>query len=307
MRNPENQSGETGRTIERFLGGPSSKPIVNNDLLNHMITNDTLIPQSLQKKLKKESGSINKIDVLHQGLQELIDCSKLHEDTFNENQKEEIRNKMFEIKKILKSNGISHDKLEEILVRLNIAGKAVFFDPTRPYPQDEKHEKMAGYRVFGDIQEKLVKELTSRLRRDDEDEDYELIHFFPSEGNPLDIMYSTDGFFFVDGKLFRDGKTRYLPIDLTIRNKGKYKNASGSLILFVDTKLLDETKSIEDYIKEFTTTCADELIRQDGLEINPDKRFEQYRIDLKKTENKEKKVEIKAIVNLTKQKIHKTM
>ena len=77
-------------------------------------------------------------------------------------------------------------------------------------------------------------------------------------------MYSTDGFFVVDGRLFRDGKTRYLPIDLTIRDKGKDKNDSGSLILYVDTNLLDESKSIEDYIEEFTKTCADELIRKDG-------------------------------------------
>ena len=293
---PENQPGETGRTIERFLGGPSAKPIVDMNLVDDMIENNTLIPQSLQK-------SINK-DALHEGLKVLIHDSQLHEQTFDENQKQAIRDKMFEVKNSLKEYGINHDQLEEILVRLNIAGKAIKLDPTRPYPTNKKHENMSSHRVFGDIQEKLVKELTTRLGREDEDEDYELIHFYPSEGNPLDIMYSTDGFFFVDGRLFRDGKTRYLPIDLTIRDKGKYKNKSGSLILFVDTKLLDETKSLQDYVKEFTKTCADELISEDGTEISPDRRFEQYRIDLEKNPKTE---EIKAITNLTTQKIYKTI
>ena len=71
---PEKQSGETGRLIERFLGGPSVKPTVDSNLVNRMIQNDTLIPHSIK----------NRIDTnVLKNISDLINLSHLHEDLKN--------------------------------------------------------------------------------------------------------------------------------------------------------------------------------------------------------------------------------
>jgi hypothetical protein len=231
---------ETGKLAEEFLGGNSVKPKNNPKLAESMYDKGEL----LSKRFAKNPHFETQIEHLKEGLIKLLTLADQHEETVNPSQQQKIRNSMWRIKKYF-----NHDLLREALIRYTINAHPKQYTPwepgpiRRPLPRNE---------FITDLQEHVCEELNTT--------DYNKVRFYNASGTPLDILYSTDGFFTLDGSLFPDRESRILPIDITLSKSKELKefNPSGSLILFMDSDKLDD-EGFKHYQENFAGRIKDVL------------------------------------------------
>lgn len=213
---------ETGKLAEEFLGGNSVKPKNNPMLVSKMYDEGKLLSKEYlsNPRYKKQISNLKK------GLINLVILAQHHENNSNPKVQNRIRTEMFSIKKTF-----NHNLLQEALIRYTIEAHPKDYTPWEPGPI---RNGLPRNEFITDLQEKVCDELGTT--------DYSKVQFYNAAGTPLDILYSTDGFFVLDGSLFPDGERRILPIDITISRSKERKdfNPSGSLILFMDTERLDD-------------------------------------------------------------------
>lgn len=224
--------GETGRLAEELLGGGSVKPTNNPELVVSMAQNNELCsPQTANNPRFKEQ-----LFNLPRGIQILLDLAEQHGKSRSREGQAEIRKKMIQVKR-----KFDHKLLQEALIRYTINAHDNSYLPSAPGPL-----------YGGKGRNEFIGELAEQLA-EDYDTDLDNIEFYNAADTPLDILYSTDGFFVLDGRLFGDNEKRVVPIDVTIsRSKeSKYQNPSGSLILYLNPEELDDER-LEKYRDEFS-------------------------------------------------------
>ncbi len=232
--------GETGKLAEEFLGGDSVKPKNDPLLAQKMFDKGELIGKRYSENPRFE----RQIQRLKSEIVDLLMLANQHENTLNPQTQNSIRTAMYSIKKTF-----DHDFLHEALVRYTINAHPKEYTPWEPGP-------VAGglprNEFITDLQEKLCDQLGTT--------DYSLVQFYNAAGTPLDILYSTDGFFTIDGSLFPDGNRRILPIDITLSRSKEMRNfnPSGSLVLFMDSEKLDD-EMFEQYQDEFASRIKEVL------------------------------------------------
>ncbi len=231
---------ETGRLAEEFLGGDSVKPKNNPKLAASMYDKGEL----LSKRFSNNPRFKEQINHLKEGLVKLLILAQQHEEKVNPNQQQKIRATMYRIKK-----HFNHDLLREALIRYTINAHPKQYTPWEPGPI---RSPLPRNEFITDLQEQLCEELDTT--------DYNKVRFYNASGTPLDILYSTDGFFTIDSSLFPDGESRILPIDITLSKSKELKefNPSGSLILFMDSDKLDD-KGFRHYQENFAGRIKDVL------------------------------------------------
>lgn len=233
---------ETGKLAEEFLGGDSVKP--ENDL---MLAKKMLMKgQLLSGKYKGNPRYKEQIKMLKIVLPQLLILAKQHEESPNPRSQEEIRLLMLKLKK-----RFNHDLLFEVLVRFTINAHPDKYTPWEPGPIKGGRPRNE---FITDLQEKICEYFGTT--------DYNKVRFYNAAGTPLDILYSTDGFFVIDGSLFPDHQRRLLPIDVTISTSKEMKdfNPSGSLILHMDAKNLDDER-LKNYRDSFARKIASTLLK----------------------------------------------
>lgn len=232
---------ETGKLAEEFLGGDSVKPVNDPGLAEKMFKKGELLGDYYMKNPRFKED----VKRLKEGVMKLLSLAQYYEETFNTQKQDQIRNTMYRIKKTLK-----HEMLREALIRYTINAHPKEYTPWEPGPISKKILPRNEFITY--LQEKLCEELDTTQ--------YDKVQFYNAAGTPLDFLYSTDGFFTIDGSLFADGKKRILPIDITLSKSKELKkfNPSGSLILFMNEKDLDDEK-LESYQKEFAAKIKNVL------------------------------------------------
>lgn len=234
---------ETGKLAEEFLGGDSVKPTNSPRLAEKMFKKGQLLGDYYMKNSRFKEDIIK----LKKGLIKLLTLAQYYEKSFDNEKQDQIRNEMYKIKKTLK-----HKMLREALIRYTINAHPKEYTPWEPGPISEKILPRNEFITY--LQEKLCEELNTTQ--------YNKVQFYNAAGTPLDYLYSTDGFFTIDGSLFPDGKKRILPIDITLSRSKELKefNPSGSLILFMEGSKLDD-KKFNEYQREFASKIKDVLMR----------------------------------------------
>lgn len=224
--------GITGRLAEELLGGDSVKPQNNPALVDSMYKNGELFHSHYRNGPKYK----RQIEDLARGIKALLNGADDHDKARSEESKAGIRKKMLKIKA-----HFDHNFLQEALIRYTINAHDKNYTPWAPGPLKSGRGRNE---FIGELQEKLC---------DHYNTDLDNVRFFNAASTPLDILYSTDGFFVIDGSLFYDGEKRVVLIDVSIdySKKDKEFNPSGSLILFIDPKKLDD-QELERYQKEFS-------------------------------------------------------
>ncbi len=231
---------ETGKLAEEFLGGDSVKPKNDPELVSKMFDKGKLIGEHYLKDPRFKE----QISRLKKSLEKLVALAQQHKNTVNPALQNRIRQTMFKIKKMF-----NHNLLREALLRYTIEAHPKDYTPWEPGPIRNAKPRNE---FITDLQEKVCDELGTT--------NYSLVQFYNAADTPLDILYSTDGFFVLDGSLFPDKKRRILPIDITLSKNKEMKefNPSGSLILFMDTNKLDDEGFVK-YQNEFASRIREIL------------------------------------------------
>lgn len=225
--------GESGGMIEQYLGGESIRPQNDTSLVDALAKSGELIGQ----RFANNQRYAEQIKQLPSAIKELLKLTDMHAKSVDQHQQEAIRSQMFKIKK-----RFDHNLLLEALTRYTINAHPDDYMPWAPIPLSKKALKRNDW--IADLHESICEELNT--------EDYDKVRFFSATQTPVDLMYSTDGFFVMHGSLFPDGQRRILPVDITIsRNKKNLlQNPSGSLVLYMDVLDLDDDR-LDLYREEF--------------------------------------------------------
>lgn len=232
----------TGNLAEEYLGGVSIQPGKSHKLVDEMAKKGELVGS----RFKNSPHRREEMKVLPQAIKALLDMSETVNERgqggqlAEERRQKQIIKRMLDIKKRL-----GHELILEALIRYNINAVPNNYTPWEPVPLGPETKK----RLFvSELQEELCDRFNTT--------DYSLVQFYNSANSPLDHIYSCDGFFVLDGSLFKDGKRRIQLIDITTRRKGKEKNPSGSLILYMDMDRLED-EDIEEYRESFAAQIHD--------------------------------------------------
>lgn len=232
---------ESGNTAEEFLGGESVRPKRALGRLEELINKNLLVG----KRFTEDNRYKEQIKRLPALIAELIYLSEMHQNITSGKEKDYVRKKMFDLKKT-----VNHKLLEEALTRYIIQAHPDEYMPWAPVPLTKEYLKRNEW--IADLHETICEKLNV--------ENYDLVRFYNATQSPLDLLYSTDGFFVIDGKVIPDGKRRLIPLDITI-NKFKKEleaNPSGSLVLFMDAEKLDEDL-LDKYREEFANRILSSL------------------------------------------------
>lgn len=240
---------ETGRLAEELLGGDSVKPRNNPTLVEAMYNNNELFHERYRKNPKYKE----QIELLPKAIKALLDLAEMHEKARSREGRADIRKRMLEIKK-----KFNHKFLQEALLRYTINAHDHDYTPWSPGPIRGGRGRNE---FIGELQETLSEHYGTELDN---------VRFFNAASTPLDILYSTDGFFVIDGSLFKDGHKRVVPIDVSISRSKSQKefNPSGSLILYINPENLDDDE-LERYQQEFSHRIkgvAEEIGIDDALD-----------------------------------------
>ncbi|MFC1647589.1 hypothetical protein ACFL10_01185 [Patescibacteria group bacterium] len=246
----------TGNLAEEYLGGASIQPGKSHKLVDEMAKQGELVGS----RFKTSPHFEEEMKLLPRAIKALLDLTEASNQRGNGTQqqekarKDEIFQRMMDIKERL-----GHELILEALIRYNINAVPNNYTPWEPVPLGPETKK----RLFvSELQEEICERFNTT--------DYSKVQFYNSTNSPLDLIYSTDGFFVLDGSLFNDGKRRVQLIDITTRQKGREKNPSGSLILYMDMDRLEDT-DIDEYRESFAAQ-----IRKASQEETPDQTLEGF-------------------------------
>jgi len=236
-------SGETGRLIEELLGGYSVQPKFDPKLVDEMMSKGQLYNPVHNKnpRLKEQ------IRLLPDVIKKLLVLAEQHKTTGYTHIQEQIRTNMYKI-----LSYFDYNFLFESLLRYSINALPDNYTPWEPGPVGANSTKRNEF--ISELQEKICEQFNVT--------DYNKVRFFNVVNTPLDLMFSTDGCFVVDGSLFPDKKRRILPIDITgnMNKQDKGYNASGSMVLYIDMKNMDDAE-LEKYRESFAKQIKECLLR----------------------------------------------
>lgn len=200
---------------------------------------------------------------LKENLNALFELAGEHKTATSKHFKEQVRDRMIQIRK-----QYDYELLRQVLYNYIIEAVPKKYDPSRPGPPTEMESQNKRHEFIGILHEDLCDKLGI--------EDLDKVEFYNALDTPLDIIYSTDGFFVIKGEVFPDGHPRVFPIDITgnPEKENLDKNPSGSHILYIPSDIDDET--VDKVRDEFADTISNVIRRKDGNRWDSDDFTERF-------------------------------